>query len=971
MQAQGTSNKKITPLTVEFSLATFKATPGEWIAKVIQIDALRKNVYTKFLEEFTTKLLPVLQQLSLTGRIKAPHQFFSPYQLLYQFLTEHVDLYRRHYPEDADIETEWEAFKHVLAQHRYEVKYASQSTFLPFEKIKERLQQTGIFTEIDIQHLTWLGNLLNNPNFSDIQLATACEETLQSPNPFLLNAKQSGGHIVRLPKSVCSIFQAFRISLDQLERDSQWFLEVLTREEERLSSADVAIGQSVQRAILGMTGMHVPLSSIKKRWRIGAQKAYPGFSFDFDEGKKRIEELFSLCKGLKATPPTDYQALQNGKKKLVSYLKFFEYFCLIGDIYSKIHPLVTAEIIRISKAIPSDLSQTERLPYDLELYEGFKKYGISLHIMEMEFFAEMMKTYSNLARNFDFFIYTSATKLDFLLESTVISAKLLVDKFGKDKESLETYLDSSTPFPVIKRGPHLPRIHVVLALEKQGEEAPLESVSNKKSRRKSPASVTQSKQDKTSVQTAANSSPSSNLVVSAAISSTITVIDVTSVKPAVGPPAKYPAVSALVSSTISVEASTTVKCPVHPTESLQKSLGILTGLLRERCTIEQKKHLLNCRWHVEHVVILWDIFKQKGEKAGRLNILTALTGSMAWSLETLMRSLIPTQIFKDDTPPIHDLEKLYFHLKPRDFLPYIISELQFNNYWCRYFHEEFECYRLYQTLTTPIPDILKQFIALAHNPKAISQSQFSQTVERLMQNYSALFLELLPSETKPGEILPEGLSLAPYKISAIPSQKILKDIFVVFLKEYSLPKTHPIVLLIKQSHDSLQMLDNTIEMLNASTTTREYSLWLNRSLFLLQESLERTLQSLIYLKLNTVLRNCHELETLISHADLHGSKHVVSLAAAFRMNNKTRYPAGTSSLGVVAQLIDQVESIRQNPDKLEGWRQASSKEMWELPQEVKLDEIHASLAHLLDLAQTGFLSELLPTLRERLAKSFS
>jgi len=169
---------------------------------------------------------------------------------------------------------------------------------------------------------------------------------------------------------------------------------------------------------------------------------------------------------------------------------------------------------------------------------------------------------------------------------------------------------------------------------------------------------------------------------------------------------------------------------------------------------------------------------------------------------------------------------------------------------------------------------------------------------------------------------------------------------------------HPTNLGIKQTLAALAMLNVSLQKANESKDIHTFSTWVVWSLQQLQESVENALHLIEYYQ-GQPMSIQHEIKTLAANVGIE----IGPLGDMFQyLSYKTRYPAEMQVDSPTAQLIDDLEALKQYPEIMQGFQlQTVSQMLWARPSEKATpDHIVRQLNELMIFTQEFLISKALP-----------
>jgi hypothetical protein len=334
-------------------------------------------------------------------------------------------------------------------------------------------------------------------------------------------------------------------------------------------------------------------------------------------------------------------------------------------------------------------------------------------------------------------------------------------------------------------------------------------------------------------------------------------------------------------------------------------------------------------WHLETLETLQGLLpSSKPKPISSLCLIVLVTNSAHKVLEqTYLWRLKKEGSLLERT---HNLKVYHRDLFPNTAqLPHIVEKLFLGNTWYRFFYPEYQKWNSLTMNLATIPPVLSLLIKVAEG-KSLSSQELREfvagTLEEVRIHTESLLAKEAPSPTE--GVAPETLSLveAPKKVSFKSFDKISADLMAA-LQKYQ--PHHPAALHIKQALSSLRTLKFSQEQILQAKEIPAFSLWVTCCLQQLQESTEHVLLAILRLKTEASCTD-HEIKVL---AEKVGLEIPDSLAAMFyELSYKTRYPVEIAIDSLPAQIIDDLEAIKQHPEILKGFQlQELPNILWKTP----------------------------------------
>lgn len=403
------------------------------------------------------------------------------------------------------------------------------------------------------------------------------------------------------------------------------------------------------------------------------------------------------------------------------------------------------------------------------------------------------------------------------------------------------------------------------------------------------------------------------------------------------------------------------------------SFGFLHYARAMSLPASQKEALIHASWHFAKCQAIYKSFLEKGcAPEDRLNFLTTIVLSASLGLEQTYRFKLLNQgdvtILSGDTR-MHDLSDLHHRAYPEDQRsPEAISSLRLGIAWSRFFYEENYDWNTHRNSQgEEMPHLLQNFMRLAENPTSFPSEEFLHYCQQLANEVAEVMPSIAPFGTQHHTIhsTPQKIEDCTFlNITPISLLTNKLELFVLKTEHLNQKKTH---LMLAQSLSSLMMLERTLLSLQHATNYDEFSLWVTRSVSLVQETTDLALHALDYLRKGRTRRACHNIGKLaqLTRLDLTTlSAHLDGLAL------KLKYPVSTECASLGGDIIDQAESLRLYPELDSGFEIAKSAQVpeWKLPlRAVSRQSIAESLTILIADMREAFEQQILPEIEANLS----
>jgi hypothetical protein len=391
-----------------------------------------------------------------------------------------------------------------------------------------------------------------------------------------------------------------------------------------------------------------------------------------------------------------------------------------------------------------------------------------------------------------------------------------------------------------------------------------------------------------------------------------------------------------------------------PTPRSLPSIQILRQKLRDLYIENPSSSLRQAMWHFDHLIVIQGGLPESAlTTPEHLCLMAAATNYAQKTLEQTYRFCL-----KQEQAPFtttHNLKTYHKQLDPHfSTYPTVVKDLFLANDWHRYFYTQHKKWTSHTTFQVNIPPVLEKLYKIAEGQLG-SVGELNKTVEQMIEKTSK-HLETLLNQTD----VAANDKLSPREEVEWVKKAFQEEQFIVvqqtlenFLKNVN--ASHPIYSSAKQAVASLKILEGTIRQMNKSNDIREFSTWSVGSLLQVQESIENVFHTIEYYKKGKISVQ-HELKTLAEELGIE----MGSLADHTReLSYKVRYPVENKNNSLSAQIIDDLEALKEFPDLEKGFKlQTTPKTLWAPPSS------EASLSKVVKRMQ-GFLVETEKFLREK------
>jgi hypothetical protein len=364
-------------------------------------------------------------------------------------------------------------------------------------------------------------------------------------------------------------------------------------------------------------------------------------------------------------------------------------------------------------------------------------------------------------------------------------------------------------------------------------------------------------------------------------------------------------------------------------------------------------------WHLDHLAVVQKtLAKSASSLPQHLCLLTSAAASSQKIMEQAYRYLLKEEQASFTTT--HNLKE-YHRQYDADFKAYppIVKQLFLANHWVRYFYTNHRNW-YFTTLHVEIPAVLDKLFKIADG-QPYSPQELRVTVEEIVENSCKQVENLLKQDTSS---LQSTASRAHEKIpvKAFPEQMFagIQQKLENFQANFS--TNHPLFLRVKQGIAALKMLEVSIRQMSKADDMQQLSTWTVWSLLQLQESIETIFHCIEHYKTGEMTVQ-HELKTLAATIGLE----MGSLAEyTHELSYKVRYPAENKNNSLSAQIIDDLEALKEFPEIGQGFKlQNIPKILWADPSpDISLEGVIRKMQLLLIEAQKFLKETALPALQK-------
>jgi len=314
---------------------------------------------------------------------------------------------------------------------------------------------------------------------------------------------------------------------------------------------------------------------------------------------------------------------------------------------------------------------------------------------------------------------------------------------------------------------------------------------------------------------------------------------------------------------------------------------------------------------------------------------------------------------EEGIPATHNLKTYHRKFDPKfESYPPIVKDLFLAHKWTRYFYPCHDKWGSVSTFAVKIPPILDHLVKIAEG-SAYSAKEVESIVNGTVEDVCKQVESVL-------QVPDEVLTPMPYE--KIDLKEPLKE--KIFSEagrklEELLPRSKsasPVYLHVKQALAALKMLDCSLEQINKAKDQRELSTWAVWSMQQLQESIENVLHCVEHYKTGKISIE-HELKTLLKKCDIE----IDPLAEkVHQLSYKVRYPAVISNESWSAQILNDLQALKEHPELEKGFEfQTLPKMVWDLPsKDISLNKSTAQLQQLLLEGEIFLRTKAIPALQE-------
>ena len=392
------------------------------------------------------------------------------------------------------------------------------------------------------------------------------------------------------------------------------------------------------------------------------------------------------------------------------------------------------------------------------------------------------------------------------------------------------------------------------------------------------------------------------------------------------PPKKVVPINRVIDSQIA-EIKTPIQLVLSPLERLKLKLRSLHQAAPSRA-------LRQALWHLDSLTVIQNSLTPSKINAPHCLCLAAIVvNSSQKVLEQTYRFCL-----KEENAPLertHNLKDYHKKFEPNYVaFPAIVNDLFLANNWYRYFYAEHtKWYNLTMNLAS-IPPVLNLLVKIADG-QPLSPPELEKFIEGTIEDVRKHTEFLIKSRE---ESPPHAISML--QLSEIKGPLLKKASFRDFglaskaleqvLTKSKLYRHHPALLHLKQALAAMKMLKISQEKISQANDVGTFSIWTVWSLQQLQESMENVLHAIEHLQNGETSIN-HEMESLSAKVGLDFGP----LANVYqKLSYKARYPAEVLIESLAAEIIDDLEAIKQFPEILEGFTlQTLPAMLWTAPRQ--------------------------------------
>ncbi len=397
------------------------------------------------------------------------------------------------------------------------------------------------------------------------------------------------------------------------------------------------------------------------------------------------------------------------------------------------------------------------------------------------------------------------------------------------------------------------------------------------------------------------------------------------------------------------------------TARFPRPIKILRKKLRELHIKNPSSSLRQAMWHFDHLIVIQGSLAESAlATPDQLCLMAAATNYAQKTLEQTYRFCL-----KQEQAPFtttHNLKTYHKQLDPHfSTYPTIVKDLFLANDWHRYFYTQHKKWTSHTTFQVNIPPLLEKLYKIAEGQTG-SVGELNKTVEEMIENTSK-HLEILLKQTdvaasdrlSPREEV-QWLKKAFHEQRFMGIQQTLEN----FLENFKM--THPVYSTAKQAVASLKILEASIQQMNKANDIGEFSTWAVGSLQQVQESIENVFHCIEYYKKGKISSQ-HELKTFAGELGIN----MGSLADNTQeLSYKVRYPVENKNNSLSAQIIDDLEALKEFPDLEKGFKlQTTPKTLWAPPSsEASLSKVVEKMQGLLVETEKFLREKAVPALQE-------
>jgi hypothetical protein len=427
-----------------------------------------------------------------------------------------------------------------------------------------------------------------------------------------------------------------------------------------------------------------------------------------------------------------------------------------------------------------------------------------------------------------------------------------------------------------------------------------------------------------------------------------------------------------------VESRISIEPALQLTPRQQTSLSISTSFDGLRASLlqfsknatsaKEQEALVNASWHFRHCEIIKRVIKRGISPKDYLNLFSAFSFSAAVGLEQIYRYLLENKKINKKNLTQNNLKNhnlLYFHqyaFPDANQAPEAVQKLKLSIIWSRYFYEDYEARKNYTYTPEEMPALLENLIFCALHPSDIKQADFQNEIATITQEIFSCISEIAPMI----KISDPKTNTTPYSSavnfnSISPVINLMRPLVTATSSYFLSSPVHHCK--ISQSLSSLEMLESSLAFLQNVKSYEEFSFWIARCVFLIQEASELSLRAIESLKRETFDPD-HQITNISRKLKLDLGNLGPSLD---HVAYKWKYPSCIEASGVGVRLIDQAEVLCLYPELDEGAQIVNSALLprWKLPlQDVTSQKMADQLNALLTEMTGAFEKKIVPCIRE-------